>query len=265
MPEPEVEFVHTSSAQDSGHTIGVTAEGTAYSRCHNAKICNNELGELGRFGNSSTFLPIEFDDIRVACAYTGGFPSSGHSALLDTSGNLWMCGCDRWQQLGLGSSHGGSSGYTWKGGRLWQDHFQRCDHVVELLRSLDPSLGSNVVMKQQIPLSSSRRWIRDVALGGDHTVILSSNRKDVIVFGKGGENQLGLSSKPWVSSPAKSKVLSSSTANISAVCAFRNCSITLDTKGEVLNKTGKCSKQLKGIERAFDMCRKRAQESGLIS
>lgn len=262
----KVEFTETSKAQEAGHTIAITTQGIPYSHCHSKKACDNELGELGRRGNPSTPLPIKLgdnNDCNVAHAYTGGFSSSGHSALLDTKGNLWVCGCDRWQQLGMGSSQGGSSGYTWKGGRLWQEEFQKNDYVVELLRSLDPSLGNR---DKPTPLqSSSRRWIRDVSLGGDHTVILSSNKKDVIVCGKGGEKQLGLSSKPWVSSPAKSKVLSSSTADISAVCAFRNCSMTLDARGEVMNRAGKCSMELKGMAKALDVCRKRAQKTGLNS
>ena len=132
---------------------------------------------------------------------------------------------------------------------------------MELIQKLDSSLANNNNIHGHIP----RRWIRDVALGGDHTVILSSNKKDVIVFGKGGEGQLGLTSKPWVSSPAKSKVLSSSDANISAVCAFRNCSMTLNDSGEVMKKAGKCSIEIKGMKRALDMCRKRAKETGLLN
>mmetsp|Transcript_4489 Transcript_4489/g.10054 ORF Transcript_4489/g.10054 Transcript_4489/m.10054 type:complete len:295 (-) Transcript_4489:78-962(-) len=284
-----VEFTKTSKAQEAGHTIAITANGIPYSHCHNKKICDNELGELGRIGNPSIPLPIKLvhanantrntddNDVRTAHAYTGGFPSSGHSAVLDTHGNLWLSGCDRWQQLGMGSSNGGSSGYTWKGGRLWQDHFQKNQHVVDLLRRLDPMLGTNGTDGKPLSVTqssssvesgavdSSRRWIRDVALGGDHTVLLSSNRKDVIVFGKGGENQLGLSSKPWVSSPAKSKVLSSASGNISAVCAFRNCSMTLDADGQVMSKAGKCSLELKGMTKALDLCRKRAKETGLNS
>jgi len=291
----KVEFANTSKAQEAGHTIAITKNGIPYSHCHNNKICDNELGELGRIGNPSIPLPIRIvhanntntkntddnNDVRIAHAYTGGFPSSGHSAVLDTYGNLWLSGCDRWQQLGMGSSNGGSSGYTWKGGRLWQDQFQKNEHVVDLLRRLDPMLGNtngrdgkSLLVAQSSSSSSSvelgavdssRRWIRDVALGGDHTVLLSSNKKDVIVFGKGGEKQLGLSSKPWVSSPAKSKVLSSASGNISAVCAFRNCSMTLDADGHVISKAGKCSLELKGMKKALDLCRKRAKETGLNS
>ena len=261
-----LQFIDTAKAQEAGHTLAINSQGVPYSYCHNVKICNNELGQLGRLGNPYKILPINLDNGDGSSAiaqyvYTGGFSSSGHSAILDTNGYLWLSGCDRWQQLGLGSSHGGSSGYTWKGGKLWQDQFQRNDHVVELIQKLDSSLTNNNNIHGHIP----RRWIRDVALGGDHTVLLSSNKKDVIVFGKGGEGQLGLTSKPWVSSPAKSKLLSSSDANISAVCAFRNCSMTLNDSGEVMKKAGKCSIEIKGMKRALDMCRKRAKETGLLN
>lgn len=258
-------FIQASQSAEAGHTIKITSDGTPFSYCHSSKSCSNELGELGRT-NSDPYklLPITLHDgstIQASHAYTGGFPSSGHSALIDTKGYLYLCGCDRWQQLGLGSANGGSSGYTWKGGRLWQTHFQRADHVIELLQQLDPNLG----LGQSKHLGNnnndnSRRWIRDVALGGDHTVILSANKKDVITYGKGGEGQLGLTSKPWVSSPSKSKALSSSSPDIAAVCAFRHCSMTLGDDGEMKSSVGKCAK----IRRALELCQRRAAESGLI-
>ena len=107
----------------------------------------------------------------------------------------------------------------------------------------------------------AKRYVRDVALGGDHTLILSSNRRDVISFGKGGEGQLGLSSKPWVSSPSKSKLLSSIKGEIAAVCAYRHCSFTLDESGKVMERVGKCSK---GFEEAVESCRRRAVKDGLL-
>ena len=262
----DVKFIQTSKAQEAGHSIDITSDGIAYSYCHNLKSCNNELGQLGRIGSISTPLPITLQhdgnnkhQPSASFAYTGGFPSSGHSAILDSNGALWVTGCDRWQQLGLGSSDGGSSGYTWKGGRLWQVEFQKNEHVVNLLKKLDPSLENSI--KGVGPM----RWIRDVALGGDHTLILSSNRKDVISFGKGGEGQLGLSSKPWVSSPAKSKVLSSLNPDIAAVCAHRHCSFTLNEKGGVKAQAGKCSFDVKGFQKALELCQKRAVENGLVS
>ena len=276
-------FTQASHSAEAGHTIKITSDGIPFSYCHSTKSCSNELGELGRTTNNSDpykLLPITLlhdDDggsttnnnnnkIRASHAYTGGFPSSGHSALIDTQGYLYLCGCDRWQQLGLGSANGGSSGYTWKGGRLWQTNFQRADHVIELLQRLDPNLGLKHQVQSKLSggdnnnNDNSRRWIRDVALGGDHTVILSANKKDVLTFGKGGEGQLGLTSKPWVSSPSKSKALSSSKSDIAAVCAFRNCSMTLGDDGEIKSSVGKCLK----VRKALELCQKRAAESGLI-
>ena len=52
--------------------------------------------------------------------------------------------------------------------------------------------------------TSGTNKIRDVALGGDHTVVLSGNQHDVYTFGKGGEGQLGVMGKPFVSAPVKS-------------------------------------------------------------
>lgn len=211
--------------------------------------------------------------VKAAHGYVGGFGSAGHTAILDTEGRLWVCGCDRWQQLGLGSSQSGSSGYTWTGGRLWQEQLQLNTHVVTLLQTLDPSLGSSSTSSTAAAAAvgandnddQSRRYIRDVALGGDHTVILSANKRDVITFGKGAEDQLGLSSKPFVSSPTKSKSLSSKNgSNVSAVCAHRSCSLTLGDTGQVISMTGKCSLELSGMKKALDMCRKRAHVSGLI-
>ena len=135
----------------------------------------------------------------------------------------------------------------------------RNGHVVELLRRMDSGVDARGSM------SSSGGCVRDVALGGDHTLVLSSNKKDVVAFGKGGEGQLGLSFKPWVSSPARSKVLSSSSSDIAAVCAFRHCSWTLDEDGEVKDMTGKCDKEAKGMIRALKYCEKRARESGLLN
>ncbi|KAL3803171.1 hypothetical protein HJC23_003446 [Cyclotella cryptica] len=255
-----LEFIHTSKAQEAGHTLSITSKGKAYSYCHNSKTCDNELGQLGRTGNTSIPLPVILPEDGVPrYAYTGGFPSSGHSAILDSTGHLWVSGCDRWQQLGLGSSDGGSTGYTWKGGRLWQTQFQKNLYVIDFLKRLDPSLYARDCV------DAPKKWIRDVALGGDHTLILSHNKRDVIAFGKGGEGQLGLSSKPWVSSPSKSKVLSSSNADVAAVCAYRNCSFTLDDCGRVKDTAGKCSFEVKGLQRAVDLCRKRARADGMIS
>lgn len=225
------------------HSIGVTAEGRAYSWGK-----SNAVGQLGRDDAMTKpkipgLVPIP---VKVARAFVsqGCATGSGHSAVLDVDGNLWMAGCDRWQQLGLGSSKGGSSGYTWIDGKLWQDRFRPSKHILELMTERDTSTS-----------------IRDVALGGDHTVVLSSNGLDVFVYGKGGDGQLGMVGKPFVSAPARSKVLSGE--RTAAVCAVEKCSLTLDEEGSVMRKVGKC--RTKVVEEGIKACILSARHDGLIN
>jgi len=279
-----------SLAEGARHSIGVTVNGIAYSWGK-----SNSLGQLGRISSkkqhdsnhtpgiapAKTPAPVDIQPISSVASpaiekafVSQGSPSdSGHSALLAASGTqLFMAGCDRWQQLGLGSAKGGSSGYTWADGKLWQTQFVPSRHVWELMQQHSPS-----------------SFIRDVALGGDHTMILSSNQRDVYTFGKGAEGQLGLTSKPYVSAPVKSPQLSSTSASdpkIAAVCAVDACSMTLDRHGQIQRHAGKCpirhsnnnnnptlteSKSSRGatqaavlLEMALSQCVARAKRDGLM-
>ncbi|KAL3914102.1 MAG: hypothetical protein SGARI_000307 [Bacillariaceae sp.] len=230
-------------AKGSGHSIGVTADGRAFSWG-----TSSSLGQLGRSDDYTPARePAEIplpDDVVVKRAYVSDSEKdSGHSAIVDTKGRLWMAGCDRWQQLGLGSPNAGSAGYTWIGGKLWQERFVRSPFVEE-------------IMKQENPTST----IRDVSLGADHTLVLSSNGRDVYGFGKGGDGQLGFVGKPFVSAPKKSKVLSQ--PGTAAVCAIQHCSLTLGHKGEVKQKVGRrCNSD--EVRKGLKRCIKRAQRHGL--
>lgn len=238
----------SSIAQGTRHSIGITPDGIAYSWGR-----SNAVGQLGR--ESSLEIPskrpgrllIPAKITRAFCSQ-GCSTGSGHSALLDDQGRLWMAGCDRWQQLGLGSANGGTSGYTWIDGKLWQDRFVLSQSVTELMSTR----------------SSQPTKIRDVALGGDHTLVLAANQRDVYAFGKGGDGQLGLVGKPYVSAPVKSKTLSEDESGVllSAVCAIQNCSMTLDTNGIVRQKAGKCSTDF--VEKGIQTCISRAKVEGLI-
>mmetsp|Transcript_6074 Transcript_6074/g.17042 ORF Transcript_6074/g.17042 Transcript_6074/m.17042 type:complete len:343 (-) Transcript_6074:1990-3018(-) len=265
-------FVHV--AQGDRHSIGITANGQAYSWGK-----SNALGQLGRDcgdgGNSSSTtatssthqpqrakqpaaIPNLPFAVRRAFVSQGGTDSkdSGHSAVVDASGTkLWMTGCDRWQQLGLGSAQGGSSGYTWKHGKLWQTQFTPSRYVVELMQ------------KQQGGACS----IRDVALGGDHTLVLSSNQRDVYAFGKGAEGQLGLTQKPYVSAPVKSTQLSVSASSngnkIAALCAVDACSMTLRANGMIHKQVGKCPARgelAANLATGLGRCVAQAENEGLI-
>lgn len=243
------------------HSLAITTEGNTYSWGK-----NNCVGQLGRATNSlmrpKTPGLVDFLDnnnnkaesnIIVAnkvFTSVGSDKDSGHSAILDTNGNLWMSGCDRWQQLGLGSAKGGSNGYTWQKGRLWQEQFVPSLFITELIHeNCNSSVNNNNVT------------IQDVALGGDHTLVLTSNGA-VYGYGKGGDGQLGLVGKPFVSAPVKSTKLSSKDA--SAVCAIKDCSITLDKNGYILQKAGRCASSSLIIE-GIAKCISRAKKEELIS
>jgi len=258
--QPPTEFKSTIKANDDCKTnIGITPQGQVYTWGK-----QNGLGQLGRPGKSSHALPAQFSNpdndtntrsglvnIKGAKGYTGGTKDAGHSAILDSQGHLWFTGCDRWQQLGLGASVNGASGYTWKNGALWQETFQRNGFLLQLMRSKNDT--------------GAGEGIRDVAIGGDHTLVLSNNQMDVFSFGKGAEGQLGIVQKPFVSSPVHSKELSSKNdQKIGAVCAIRHCSFTLDEEGEVLKTVGKCRMETGGILNAVRDCREQAMRDGLV-
>lgn len=227
MAKPDFDQ-EASSKDGSGICLGVVKkDGRVFSwgkSNANRKLC--------RKGRAKEPALVDFAGAEPTRIYVGGNEEAGHSAILDKNNDLWMCGCDRWQQLGMGSAAGGASGYTWK--KIWEDNFRRNDFVSSIA-------------------------IRDVALGGDHSAILSENRKDVYTFGKGAEGQLGLKTKPFVHAASKSPVLSA--PGTAAVCAIRDCSLTLDCEGNVMNKAGKCSRNIKD---ALEKCRARAESHGLI-
>ena len=140
-------------AEGPRHSIGVTTDGLAFSWRK-----SNNLGQLGRdtdAGDATTTckkkepgrVPLPLD-VKVKHAFVSSHydADSGHSAILDSNNQLWVTGCDRWQQLGLGSSKGGSTGYAWK--ELWQERFVPSPFVTELMKQDD-----------------SKATIRDVSLG----------------------------------------------------------------------------------------------------
>mmetsp|Transcript_14145 Transcript_14145/g.40567 ORF Transcript_14145/g.40567 Transcript_14145/m.40567 type:complete len:279 (-) Transcript_14145:158-994(-) len=258
---PRLRVRRLAKSQDgSGQSIGVTSDGVAYTWGR-----TNSLGQLGRppgdksepsrephpaqFVDSNRLL----DNVRVARAYAGGNEEAGHTAVIDTHGHMWLAGTDRWQQLGLVKltsidSNLGATGYTWDG--LWKERFHKNAYVTKLLQEVSGGDGT----------------IRDVAIGGDHTLVLSANKNDVIAFGKGGEGQLGLTGKPWVSAPVRSKELSSKKEDIAAVCAINHCSLTLRDDGHVLARVGKCGKRTtEGFAKALKYCQKKAEREGLLT
>ena len=239
------EFKHV--AEGTRHSLGIDAHGRVFSWGK-----SNSLGQLGRSTNeipakNAGEVNIPIRSASKVYVSIGNDSDSGHSAVIDSDGMLWMAGCDRWQQLGLGSSKGGSTGYTWKNGKLWQENFVQSSHVIDLIN-------------EQRRKANQEIGIRDVALGGDHSLILASNG-DVYAFGKGGDGQLGLVGKPFVSAPIRSTKLSE--RGVSAVCAIKACSITLDEKALIKSKAGKC-KNLSLIDKEIAKCIARAERNNLF-
>lgn len=267
----KVQFCHVAKSHDgSGQSVGITNKGETYTWGP-----LNGLGQLGRVdgpkrqprpaqfslssasSSSSSPSPLTVQAIR---GYAGGTADAGHSAVLDSKHRLWMTGCDRWQQLGLGSSSSGAAGYTWTA--LWQTSFQYNPFIAQLM-SRHCSSGNNS--------NHNGAMIRHVALGGDHTLVLSANQRDVFSFGKGSEGQLGLANKPFVSTPAHAKGLSVQEGQdkIGALCAIQHCSIALDETGKILKEAGKCSglnsdHTSSSMALAFQACRESSKRDGLV-
>jgi len=248
------------SVDGSGQYLGIESQsGRVFSWGR-----SNAMGQLGRKEEedskkrkNSTTKPHIVEGLpsttKATKVYAGGSKESGHSAIFDTDGNFWVAGCDRWQQLGLGSPHGGSAGYTWEDGRIWRPFFTLNKFATSFLKERGGDTST----------------IRDVALGCDHTVLLSSNQSDVYTFGKGGEGQLGLVGKLFVSAPVLSTVLSSKKiqqeeGRIAAVCAIQHCSLTLDNNGKILKKAGRCRENHDTFQTALMACLQRATNDGLI-
>merc|ERR1739848_325412 len=167
----------------------------------------------------------------------------------------------------------------WTDAKLQQERFVPAPYVTQLIRNEGVKKNDSSTFN---PLYNNdddvnELHIRDVSLGDNHTLVLSSNKKSVYAFGRAMDGQLGLGidagNKPFISPPKKSYLLSvnddenndessssllSKGKEIHAVCAFENCSATLGENGNVLSKVGKCKNQkaMMGILK----CMSRARE-----
>jgi alpha-tubulin suppressor-like RCC1 family protein len=132
---------HASASQyktcscSENHCIGLTNDGRAFTWALTSR--GNKFGQL--CASSAPSSPLQSTNIgerrevdigqRVVAVGAGGSQSTGHTALVGEDGTLFMCGCDRWQQLGLSSQKGGvggnAAGYTWDGGKIWQSSPQK--------------------------------------------------------------------------------------------------------------------------------------------
>lgn len=175
----------------------------------------NRFGQLGRTNDESTPLPLSVNGkpvVGVVAAAAGGGKDGGHTVIVDDTGSIFTCGCDRWQQLGLGAAQGGAAGYTWANGRIWQNTLQR-------LAAFD----------------ASQTTFRDVAAGADHTLALASDGS-VYGWGRSSLGQVvGGKHGPFLTAPVKIPNI-----NAKAVAAVMDCSAVLDSDNLVVS-FGRCS------------------------
>jgi hypothetical protein len=132
-----------------------------------------------------------------AAPVTSAAAGDNHTALVDGAGGLWLCGSDRWTQLGQEQ--------FWSKGHIWSRQPRR-------VRALEQQ-GAHV---------------RSAALGADHTLALDSEGR-VWAFGRGEHGQLfGASRRPFTAAPQPSAPLScAGSGGAREVWADGNCSCAL--------------------------------------
>jgi len=89
----------------TGKYPGKMAQPLMISASFNVKGFSSKSGGMSKEKRCvSKAVPLDVEVIAVAA---GGAKDAGHSAAVDINGGVWTWGCDRWQQLGLGSSDTG--------------------------------------------------------------------------------------------------------------------------------------------------------------
>jgi len=218
------------------HCVNVK-DGIAYAWAISRR-CGNRFGQLGR-NNTTMTTKIENEassvginlkqsksNVIITQAACGGSKDSGHTLLLDQAGHVYACGCDRWQQLGFGSTKAGAVGYTWKQGKISQS-------VPQEIQALHPQILKN------------NDHVVGVAAGDDHSVALLQSG-EVWTWGRGEHGQLGQGGKPFVMPPTKSKELTEG-GKARAIVAASNCTGVVIEKHNghlTLQHVGRCPKQL---------------------
>jgi alpha-tubulin suppressor-like RCC1 family protein len=215
-----------SCSCSDNHCIGLTHDGRAFTWALTSQ--GNRFGQLC-LSLPTSLHPANINDQRevsigqrIIAVGAGGDKEAGHTALVGEDGSLFMCGCDRWQQLGLSTQKadigGNAAGYTWEGGKIWQNLPQR---VAAL---------SNVKI---IKVGCSRLiWlvcdkIQQVALGKDHTLALDADERTVYAWGKSSDGQLGTAGKAFMRPPSVSQYLSApatGAAIVQGLHALGDCS-----------------------------------------
>ena len=195
----------SKTAESATHSLAITADGGV-----EATPLTASGNRFGQCGDGSAERRCEMRTRRVGgltgvvAVAAGGGIDAGHSLAVTRHGDTYAWGCDRWQQLGLGSAEAGAVGYTWEGGKLWQTAPRR----VEALRG-----------------------IVDVAAGADHSLALARDGQ-VYAWGRGNDGQLG--DRAFVGPPRRLAALSASKSRTPiAVGAQNACSCAIFDDGSI--------------------------------
>ena len=111
MAQRPTEYAQVSCSEK--HCVALSHAGRAFTWALTAS--GNRFGQLCRGVSPPGVItdPAEVDiGQRVVSVGAGGGRTAGHTALVGEDGSVFMCGCDRWQQLGLSSGATAAEGLT---------------------------------------------------------------------------------------------------------------------------------------------------------
>ena len=187
LPAMKLPPLHAAPSCGASHCIAVTRTFQAVSWATSA--AGSRFGQLG-WGDAKT---RPYDVGQVVMSEAAGCLASvaagdAHTALVTESGGLWLCGSDRWTQLGQEQ--------FWSKGHVWQRKPQPCAALRQR--------GVQVVA---------------AACGADHTLGLDTLGR-VWAFGRGEHGQLFEASRPFTSPPEVSTAL----RGAKSLFASGNCS-----------------------------------------
>uniref|UniRef100_A0A4W5MS05 Regulator of chromosome condensation 2 n=1 Tax=Hucho hucho TaxID=62062 RepID=A0A4W5MS05_9TELE len=161
--------VVVAAACGRNHTLALTEGGTAYS------FGENKLGQLGQGNQTDAVLSpalIQYNGqplVKVACG-------AEFTMVVDCKGNLYSFGCPEYGQLG----HNSDGKFIARAQRIEFD----CETIARRVAIfIEKSKDGQVTPVPNVV-------VRDVACGGNHTLILDSQKR-VFSWGFGGYGRLG--------------------------------------------------------------------------
>lgn len=200
--------VVVGAACGRNHTLALTEGGTAYS------FGENKLGQLGQGTKIAAVFspaPIQYNGqplVKVACG-------AEFSMVVDCKGNVYSFGCPEYGQLGHNSD-----GKFISGKRIEFDCEltpRRVAIFIEKTKDGQITPVTNVV-------------VRDVACGGNHTLVLDSQKR-VFSWGFGGYGRLGHTEPKDEMVPRLIKLFDLPARGASQIYAGYQCSFAVNETG----------------------------------